>query len=161
MTTAYAEKESCTSGWYITGYFAPVESDYPKKTIKLKIDGKNYKFRKDFVKEVKIEGWGKTLSGKYLGWYNKTFHLGGIPVDSLGNHLKVGTIATDHSIIPLNSHVTIPSLPDPWNKMKFTAIDVGPAITNNHIDVYTGQGKAAQKKTFDITGYENTVCIRP
>jgi len=150
----------CTQGWYVTGYFTPLESDYNGKLVKIKAEGTTLKAKKDFVKAVKIEGWGKLTSGKYLGWYDKKFHLSDNPLDSVGNPLVVGMIATDSSIISLNSQVTIPTLPNPWNETIFTATDVGPSINDNHVDVYTGEGRDAEEETFRITGQNNTVCLQ-
>ena len=154
-----AQQETCTPGWYVTGYFTPIESEYDGKLTKIRADGVVLKVKKDFLKEVKIEGWGKTSSGKYLGWYGRSFHLSDAPLDSVGNTLVLGSIATDSSAIPLNSHVTIPTLPNSWNETAFTATDVGPAITGNHVDVYTGEGKIALNEAYRITGQNNTVCV--
>jgi hypothetical protein len=46
----------------------------------------------------------------------------------------------------------------------FTAVDTGGGpngndVTGKHIDVFTGDGKAAEQETFRITGEGNTVCI--
>ncbi|MBI5146968.1 MAG: murein transglycosylase, partial [Thaumarchaeota archaeon] len=68
-------------------------------------------------------------------------------------------IATDQAIIPFGTLVTIPTLPTPWNTQGFASSDVGPAITGQHIDVYTGEGKIALSEAYRITGYGNTVCV--
>lgn len=151
--------QTCTAEWYVTGYFTPLESDYSGKLVKIKADRQTFKVKKDFVNEVKIEGWGKLTSGKYLGFWDNSFHLSNAPLDSQGNPLVIGSIAIDSSTITQNSHLTIPTLPSPWNETIFTATDVGPAIIGNHIDVYTGEGKLAEQETFRITGQGNTVCI--
>lgn len=158
---AYAQApEACTLGWYITGYYTPMESDFSGKLVKIKADGHNYKFKKDFVNVVKINGWGKTISGSYLGWYGNSFHLSNQgPLDAIGNPLQIGTIATDQAIISFGTLVTIPTLPTPWNAQGFISSDVGPAITGQHIDVYTGEGKAALSEAYRITGHDNTVCV--
>lgn len=149
----------CSGGWYITGYFLPTEIDYSSKMSPIIIDGKVHSFKSDFVNEVKIQGWGKTISGEYLGSYDGKFYLGNTPLDSLGNNLGVGSIAVDPQIIKRGTKVTIPTLPQPWNGTVFDSNDVGPAIIGKHIDVYTGEGLGARKEAFRITGYDNSVCF--
>lgn len=155
----HSEFSNCSAEWYITGYFTPVESDYSGKFIDVTIDGKQYKYRESFVTEIKTEGWGRTISGNYLGWYGNSFHLSDKPLDSEGNTLTLNAIAIDTSVIPVNSNLTIPSLPSPWDESIFTGSDIGTAIIGKHIDVYTGEGKAAHDETFRITGNDNVVCL--
>lgn len=150
---------NCVPHWYVTGYFTPVESDYDGLPITVNVDGTNYKFKEDFVSEIKIEGWGRTSLGKYLGWYDGSFHLSDFPLDTAGNKLTVTQIAVDPSAIPLNSQVMIPTLPSPWDDVVFFASDTGTSIIGNHIDVYTGEGKDAQDETYRVTGHENIVCF--
>jgi 3D (Asp-Asp-Asp) domain-containing protein len=154
----HSEFSDCTAGWYVTGYYTPIESDHTGKLITLNIDGASYEFREDFVNEVKIEGWGKTATGKYIGLYNNSFHLSDHPKDANGDNLVVGMIAVDRTIIATNSNVTIPTLPAPWNDLIFVSSDVGPSIVGKHIDVYTGEGKNAFNETYRITGHNNVVC---
>ncbi len=155
----HSEFSNCSAEWYITGYFTPVESDYSGKFIDVIIDGKQYKYRESFVTEIKTEGWGRTISGNYLGWYGNSFHLSDKPLDSEGNTLTLNAIAIDTSVIPVNSNLTIPSLPSPWDESIFTGSDIGTAIVGKHIDVYTGEGKTAHDETFRITGNDNVVCL--
>ena len=149
----------CSDGWYITGYFLPLEIDYSSKINSIVIDGKMYSFKNDFVNEVKIQGWGKTTFGKYLGSYDGKFYLSDSPLDSLGNNLVVGSIAVDPEIIKRGTKTTIPTLPPPWNMTIFNSTDIGSAIIGKHIDVYTGEGLGARKEAFRITGYDNSVCF--
>ncbi|MEW6042716.1 MAG: 3D domain-containing protein [Thermoproteota archaeon] len=154
----HSKFSECTTGWYITGYYTPIESQHSGKLVRLNIDDASYEFREDFIDEVKIEGWGKATSGKYIGWYNDSFHLSDYPLDSNGDKLIVGVIAVDQSIITANSNVTIPTLPPPWNELIFVGSDVGTSIVGKHIDVYTGEGKSAFRETYRITGHNNVVC---
>ena len=151
--------QMCSDGWHITGYFLPLEIDYSSKMSPIIIDGKVHSFKVDFVNEVKIQGWGKTVSGEYLGSYDGKFYLSSTPLDSLGNNLVVGSIAVDPQIIKRGTKITIPTLPEPWNMAVFNSNDVGPAIIGKHIDVYTGDGLGARKEAFRITGYDNSVCV--
>jgi 3D (Asp-Asp-Asp) domain-containing protein len=149
----------CTGGWYITGYYTPLETDYISELITINADGTSYELKEDFVADLKIEGWGKASSGMYVGWYDDSFHFSDFPRDSNGDRLVVGMVAVDQSIIPANSNVTIPSLPAPWNGLIFVSSDVGPDIVGKHIDVYTGEGKKALSETYRITGHNNVVCM--
>lgn len=150
---------NCTTGWYITGYFTPIELDYSGKFIDVLVDKKPYKFKEDFVTEVKTEGWGKTISGNYLGWYDESFHLSDVPLDAMGGKLEINSVAVDPSLIVASSKIIIPSLPDPWSAFTFTSSDTGTAIIGKHIDVYTGEGKTALNETYRITGHDNMVCL--
>jgi hypothetical protein len=144
----HSEFSNCSPDWYITGYFTPIESDYVGRFITVNIDGVSYKFKEDFVTEIKTQGWGKTLSGKYLGWYDESFHQNDFPLDGSGNKLVLNAIAVDPLVITPNSHVMIPTIPSPWNGVVFLASDVGTAIIGKHIDVYTGEGKEALDEAY-------------
>lgn len=158
-STGRLEFSNCSSHWYITGYFTPVESDYTGKLVTVDVSGASHQFREDFVVEIKTEGWGKTLSGSYLGWFDESFHLNDFPLDAAGNNLELYTIAVDPTIIPPNSRVMIPTLVHPWNEAVFLASDTGTSIVGKHIDIYTGEGKGAHEETYRITGDENIVCL--
>jgi hypothetical protein len=58
--------QNCSSGWYVTGYSTPVESDYSGskqivKVISLNSGVKERAFYNSFLRVVEVEGWGKTL----------------------------------------------------------------------------------------------------
>jgi 3D (Asp-Asp-Asp) domain-containing protein len=150
---------NCTSGWYITGYFTPLESDYLGETIQIEIDNNTKQYKINFLEDVKTEGWGKTKSGQYIGWYEESFHLENEPKDFHGNQLVINTVAADPSVLKQKTEISIPTLPNPWNSKKFTIFDVGPSIIGKHIDVYTGEGHMAELETERITGHDNIVCV--
>jgi len=150
---------NCSSDWYITGYFTPVESDYFGDFQKITFGDEIKQFRSDFLSVVKIEGWGKTISGEYVGWYDNSFHINDIALDSHGEPLLVQLVAVDPEIIKQKTNLLIPNLPSPWNEIVFESSDIGPSITGKHIDVYVGEGKQAELETFRITSIENDVCI--
>ncbi len=149
----------CSSDWYITGYFTPAESDYFGDFQKITFGDEIMQFRSDFLSVVKTEGWGKTISGEYVGWYDDSFHISDMALDSHGEPLLVQLVAVDPEIIKQKTYLIIPNLPSPWNEMIFQSSDVGPSITGKHIDVYVGEGKQAELETFRITSTENDVCI--
>ncbi len=150
---------NCSSDWYITGYFTPVESDYFGDFQNISLNDEINQFRSDFISVVKTEGWGKTISGEYIGWYDDSFHISDMPLDSHGEPLLVQYVAVDSEMIKQKTYLIIPNLPSPWNEMIFQSSDVGPSITGKHIDVYVGEGKQAEQETFRITSTENDVCI--
>ncbi len=149
---------SCTDDWYVTGYFVPVEKDYSDEFIIINIGETQREFRQDFVDAIKIEGWGKTLSGDYLGWYDNSFHINETALDQNGQPLVAGMIAVDNIIIDRETELIISTLPEPWNEIILISADEGPAIKGKHIDLFTGEGKLAENETFRVTGYDNKVC---
>ncbi len=155
-TTSFLD---CSSGWYITGYFTPVEFDYSGNFQNITFGNEIKQFRSDFLSVVKIEGWGKTISGEYVGWYDNSFHISDTALDSHGEPLLVQFVAVDSEIIKQKTNLIIPNLPSPWNKIIFESSDIGPSIKGKHIDVYTGEGKQAEQETFKITSTENDVCV--
>ena len=150
----------CSSDWYITGYFLPIESDYSGKSVEILVDGDTQFYLADFLEVVKIEGWGRTNAGNYLGWYHGDFTISDRYLDAYNNDLIVGMVAVDDSVIEHGSKLTIPTLPEPWNDVIFSGSDEGPAINGKHVDVFTGEGIDAENETFRITGYNNQVCLQ-
>jgi 3D (Asp-Asp-Asp) domain-containing protein len=150
----------CSDGWYVTGYFTPHESDYPGLRTSIRVEGKSYSFNAAFLRAVEIEGWGKTLAGDYIGHYDGAWHFSHAAMDAHGKALKNGAIAIDPMVIGFYKKVTIPTLPLGWGSKVFTTSDIGPGVRGKHIDVYTGEGKAAQAMTFKLTGRRQTVCIQ-
>lgn len=153
-------EEACSSQWHVTGYFTPIESDYPQteqSQINIEQQGESVHSRA-FLKAVKIEGWGKTKDGWYLGRFSNKWHKSKYPLNSIGKPLKTGSVATDKNIIPTGSSIKIPSLPNNLKHQLYVSDDVGSAIKNTHIDIYTGEGRQAEKTTFEITGKDHTVC---
>ena len=152
------DSKFCRVGWYITGYFTPVEEDYQGDFIPIKINEEIRDFRKDFADKVKKEGWGRTLAGDYLGWFDNSYHLSPIALDSNEKSLLVGKIAVDPTVIKNGTKLIIPTLPEPWNELILLASDEGSSIRGNHIDLFVGEGRSAENETFLITGYNNDVC---
>ena len=110
------------------------------------------------VKAVKMEGWGKTNDGWYLGYYANKWHKSNTPLNAKGLPLEVGNIAVDNQFIAANSLVYISTLKPYFGIDEFSAVDVGSAIKRDHIDIYTGEGKLAKLKTYQVTGRHN-ICV--
>jgi len=47
------ELSNCSSDWYITGYFTPIESDYSGNFIRMQFDDHVKHFKSDFLDAVK------------------------------------------------------------------------------------------------------------
>lgn len=148
----------CSDGWYVTGYFVPVEKDYSDEFIAININEFQREFRQDFVDAIKIEGWGRTLSGDYLGWYDDSFHINETALDQNGQPLIAGMIAVDNIVIDSGTELIISTLPEPWNEIVLLSADEGPSIKGKHIDLFTGEGKLAENETFRVTSYDNKIC---
>ncbi|MGH9818853.1 MAG: 3D domain-containing protein [Pyrinomonadaceae bacterium] len=165
--------DSCSDGWRTTGYFTPIETDYNSGKMTEVEVGRlgTMSFNSEFVKTVFDEergfgeGWGKTRFGWYLGNYNDSWHKADEPLDANNSGLKANSIAVDNALIPNDSIVTIPGLPGDLGKTHFIANDVGVTVHGKHIDVYTGEGKAAQREMYDVTFEDNDhlqrVCFMP
>ena len=99
-----------------------------------------------FLQEVQTEGWGETLDGEFLGWWDGAFHLGPAPLDAQGNELiAYHTVAVDPGVIPLGAWVAIllpirgPYIPPELRKLHcriFHATDTG--VEGPWVDVYVG-----------------------
>lgn len=149
----------CSEGWRITGYFTPIETDYAStetREIEIKNFGKA-EFNVEFLKTVFDEeagfgeGWGKTRFGWYLGNYNGQWHKSDAPLDANNQPLRTNSVAVDNSIIPNDSIVQIPGLPGDYGTRQFIANDVGVTVHGKHIDVYTGEGKEAEREMYRVT----------
>lgn len=93
-TSYHQSSSSCTNGWYTTGYFTPVESDYKSirtKTVNVQGYG-SVTLNKAFLKQVTIEGFGKTKEGWYISCSPETPHwyITKAPLDELDNELVSG-----------------------------------------------------------------------
>jgi 3D (Asp-Asp-Asp) domain-containing protein len=167
-----ADSMHCSEGWRITGYFTPIEEDYTSKEMtEVDVGGEKFSFNAEFVKVVFDEekgfgeGWGRTRFGWYLGNYNGAWHRSGDPLDANNSPLKANSVAVDNSLIPNDSVVTIPGLPGELGDQKFVANDVGVTVHGKHIDVYTGEGREAEREMNRVTFEEEDdlqkVCFQP
>ncbi|MDB6172454.1 MAG: lysozyme-like protein [Chthoniobacteraceae bacterium] len=148
--------QHCSRGWEITGYYTPVEKDYSGAAHFVAVVGVGEEaFVEDFLKDVKIEGWGRTRFGWYLGFFSDAYHKAAFAQDALGQPLVIGSVAVDRNEIPFKRQLTLPDLPNDWGKAIYTATDVGGAINQKHIDVYCGEGVAAEKLTKKLTIKKN------
>jgi 3D (Asp-Asp-Asp) domain-containing protein len=161
LTAQTQNKSSCSEGWYVTGYYIPREDELPGETEEINVERVgNLSFSREFLSETRTEGWGITRFGWALGYYSGGWHRSDAgALDAAGNLLSEGAIAIDRSLIPPGAQVQISTLPSPWSSKTFRATDVGVGITGQHIDVFTGTGRAAEQETFRITSENNRVCF--
>jgi 3D (Asp-Asp-Asp) domain-containing protein len=108
-------------------------------------------FKSGFINDVKIWGWGKTLEGWYLGYYDNTWHKSSSRLGSTGRPLAANSVTTDPDVIPTGSKLIVSTLPRPYNNTIFLADDTNTSINGKHINIYMGEGKLAQDRTFKIT----------
>lgn len=150
---------TCSDGWRITGYFTPIESDY-RSTEMLEVEVKGVgkqSFNAEFLRVVFDEsqgfgeGWGKTRFGWYLGNYNNQWHKSSEPLDANDTVLKPNSVAVDNALIPNDSRVRIPGLPGASGNITYIANDVGVTVHGKHIDVYTGEGRTAERAMYAVT----------
>jgi 3D (Asp-Asp-Asp) domain-containing protein len=154
-------EQTCSEGWYITGYYVPREDELPDTTEQINVERVgDLNFSQKFLNEIRTEGWGITRFGWALGYYSNAWHRSETgPLDASGNLLVDGAIAIDRSVIPHGARVQIATLPSPWSSKTFRATDIGNGIIGQHIDVFTGTGLAAEQETFRITSNNNRVCF--
>jgi len=153
--------QTCSEGWYITGYYVPREDELPDTAEQISVERMGeLSFSQKFLSEIRTEGWGITRFGWALGYYSGGWHRSDTgALDAAGNVLAEGAIAIDRSLIPRGAQVQISTLPSPWADKMFRATDIGNGIVGHHIDVFTGTGVAAEQETFRITSNNNRVCF--
>lgn len=154
-----AIKQGCSDNWKLTGYYTPVEDDLLGFKHKISIINTGvFAFRNEFLRQIRVEGWGKTRYGWYLGYYNKAWHKSNYPLNSKGQILKKGMVAVDTSMVPLSTKLRIPGLYELMGQQSFIASDVGVGVRGKHIDIYTGEGGVAKQLAYKITG-QSIVCL--
>ncbi|MGI8467364.1 MAG: 3D domain-containing protein [Pyrinomonadaceae bacterium] len=159
MASGFQQEFEASDGWRITGYFTPIETDYNSgetREVEIKNFGRE-KFDTEFLDTVFDEnkgfgeGWGKTRFGWYLGNYDGAWHKSDAPLDANNSPLRTNSVAVDNDLIPNDSKVEIPGLPDGFGEMTFIANDVGVTVHGKHIDVYCGEGKDAEQEMYHVT----------
>jgi 3D (Asp-Asp-Asp) domain-containing protein len=152
---------TCSAGWQITGYYLPSEDDYGDAAITVSVAGLGQEaFPGKFLGATKMEGWGKTRFGWFLGWEGGQWVKAAYAKDARDGRLDIGCVAVDTHQIPLGTVMRIPSAPATWGELTFTAGDTGGAIKGKHVDIFCGFGEAARQQTLLVTSDVGTVCIR-
>lgn len=160
-------------------YWIALEENSPgKKTEKVyDVDGKILaKISTGFMRHLKLEGTGRLENGKVLNFHQWHITSDGkkeVRYRFCGKSAPYGygvddyklrafkSVAVDPSVIPLGSIVYIPAargskLPDgKIHDGYFEAIDIGTAIINKRIDVFTSFGD--QSAVFSRNGLEHGV----
>ncbi len=150
----------CSENWKITGYYSPIEEEFPhvKNTSVMVKNIGEVQFNQSFISDVKLNGWGRTRYGWYLGYFSKQWHKSDTPLDAQGKHLQLGAVAIDKKFLKMGNKVVIPQVNEIVGVSWFVARDTGSAIKKKHIDVYTGEGKLARAVSWKVTGRKQ-VCI--
>jgi len=138
-----------TSYWTVQeSVYAAADPDAPEIAVPVIVDEDtgeiaHYTCIEAFLNEIKIEGWGETIEGEFLGWWDGAYHLGPAPLDALGNELvPYHTVAVDPAVIPLGAWVAIlpPIRGSIWFSKPycriFHATDTG--VEGPWVDVYVG-----------------------
>jgi hypothetical protein len=182
-----------SDGWKITGYYLPLEKEFPPKLESVLVEGIKrdgsfdysennstyyYKqFRSGFLKEVTIQGSGKTTDSKILqtwaddfvspdGIKTRFYHYGKCAYTASGVCIPLSESSLSESVIQVavtlgktdmkvgtiqhGTLLRIPDLPSPWNARTYWATDVG-EWSDKHIDVFTGFGAKAKADAYKIT----------
>ena len=146
----------CESGYLITSYWTVKEEFYRGEKIPVKDSSGRLLgyYRRDFVEDVMIEGWGKgdgvKNDGTYLGYDPELgFIKSTEPLDAYGSplipwktvaastNLRKGTIIrivgfiADEEVSEKVVHMLLNS--------EFVVSDRSPSITGRHIDIYVGE----------------------
>src|SRR6187431_2637930 len=67
--------QTCSEGWYITGYYAPREDELPDTAEQISVERMgDLSFSQKFLNEIRTEGWGITRFGWALGHYSGGWH---------------------------------------------------------------------------------------
>jgi|SRR5215469_2275329 len=150
---------TCTNGWQVTGYYTPVETDFSGSPETIRVLGQgSLTFPSDFLKAVRMEGWGRTKSTWFLGFDRGQYVSANSAESALGQPLAIGSLAVDKREIPFGTAVHIPGLPAPWNNQAFVADDIGAMINSKHVDVYCGEGASAHAETLRISADSLRLC---
>src|SRR4051794_9290541 len=64
-------QQTCSEGWYITGYYAPREDELPDAAEQISVERTgDLSFSQKFLNEIRTEGWAITRFGWALGYYS-------------------------------------------------------------------------------------------
>lgn len=139
------EKCDYENTFYLTAYIIALESDYSASTKVAAAGISNYKFRKEFLDAVKLNGSGYSDDNKFYIRYNASTgnYEKKDPVTATGTTPTVGrTIAVDNYYIPRYNTTAQYGCVSIADVGKRKAEDAGGGIKKYHIDVFVGNGKA-------------------
>jgi hypothetical protein len=151
-------RQKCSDGWRITGYYTPIESDFSaQKRKSLVIENAQYQFAEGFIAAVRMEGWGRTRYGWYLGYYSGAWHRSSSALNAHGQPLSLGVAAMKGGKRSAEA-LQIDGLNSVLGRDRFIVQDTGSGLKSKQVDIYTGEGEAARAKTFAVTRNDATVC---
>ncbi len=129
-----ATPQACSWGWTITGYYLPQQSDFD-----------NFE---DFMSAVVMQGSGQLDDGTFIDFNG---YLQPHPKTTMGVPVKEGMVAFDPNYFPFGTTFWI-------NGQRYVGTDTGAAIIGDHLDVYTGIGKDAEQRAYNVTAFNQYVC---
>src|SRR5262249_5676813 len=101
LTAADPPGMVCSDGWEVTGYYTPVETDFSGTSEEIEVQGHGReRFPRDFLKDVRMEGWGQTRLRWFLGYSGARYQKADAPLNARGQPLRVGSLAVDRHEIP-------------------------------------------------------------
>jgi 3D (Asp-Asp-Asp) domain-containing protein len=163
---APTERECSQRGeWLVTGYYLPVESDFGPADASALVNGSQRSLNTDFMKAVRLQGWGQDRAGDYIGLAKvskpgsgagpggKTwsFKADDVPLTGSGKRLAPGDVSADPALLPMGRMLRIRGTQG-YPKHRYRVSDTGGKVKGHHIDVYVGEGSAAGKESLAVTG---------
>jgi 3D (Asp-Asp-Asp) domain-containing protein len=155
--------------WLVTGYYLPLEADFGPADVTALVDGHPHKLNTDFMKAVRLQGWGRDRAGEYIGvakvsksgagpgtgpgpdgkvW---SFKTDGAPLTGSGKPLAAGDASADPAVLPTGRMLRIRGTQG-YPNHHYRVSDTGGKIKGRHIDIYVGEGAAAGKESMAVTG---------
>lgn len=134
LNSLAATPAACSEGWYITGYYVPVQSDFVTEA--------------SFYRTVALEGTGLRSDGLYVNYNGRIIPQ---PLTASGAPIQPGVVAFDSHVFPFGTIFWI-------DGAKYIGADVGGDVHGRHLDVFTGFGYQAGKEMNRITRQGQQVC---
>ena len=100
-----AHDATCSTDWLVTGYFTVRESDFDGARIQVTFeDGKTRSYRAAFLDAVKVEGWGRSEQGAYVGYDDGAWRNGWVYDPRNNKHYK-GAVRADGETIAIRAFI--------------------------------------------------------
>lgn len=130
-------------------------------------------FRADFLRDVRVEGWGRGdgdgNDGRYLGYYRaRGFYLHDVPLDNRSGELVPWRTSASNSL-PRGTRVRILALPDDLPRCPeirqrllttvFVVSDCGSGLRGHQLDLYVGDQPQAAAHAAPESLYVPGACL--
>ncbi len=168
----------CLTGFLITSYWTVREEFYHgRKVLVRDPEGRPLgRYREDFLRDVRREGWGKGdgegNDGKYIGYVPEWGYIKrDAPLDVNGNPLIPWKTVAGPPGIKNGTKIYIfsfearldPEVEERLLNTVFVVSDRSPSITGKHIDIYVGEQDRADMETSPYSLYikDAVICLEP